>query len=296
VGDFEKSTSIRGVFEMLSLAGTTDWDIQPLLNYDGTQALNWDGSAVYVDAFGGVVNDIAGKKKKPPTPVPETPTETVVVTGVRRLPPPPSGGGFPIGGGGGTTISPPPPAREVETVTVTAPRQGRFATKEEAIRAAIIVINEHPRRSLVELGIFIIKVGDRYDLSRTYEANPLTPDRIAIPLTDDLLQAVGYVHTHAPGVIPTGAFQENFYPSDADIAAWRRFESFTGNADFVMWIVGPDGVVRQYDRESDIGDSRLDPPPPRVEVIPGTITYPSDQTLYPPIPLPPRRTPRGPLP
>lgn len=177
------------------------------------------------------------------------------MTGVRRT----SGsiGYLPFRGGGGRPVAPPPPppppVEGTEVVVVTAPRQGRFATKEEALGAAISSFQAHPSRNNRELGFFVLQVGDRYDLSeimvgpddQSLGSFSETGENGAIQIPTN---AVGLVHSHPPSTDTN----RNLWPSLNDMAAWSLFERVTQNNEFTMWVVGPDGVTREFGQETDV--------------------------------------------
>jgi hypothetical protein len=230
----------------------------------------------------------------PPAPAPKEEVETIIVPGIRNPQPVFSYRPLPGGGRPPLTLPPPPlpPAPEgTEVVVVTGPRSPRYSTRDEAIGAAITIIGRDSRRNQIELGMFIQQDVAGFYLSRLYEATPETPDQIELPLTSDLRNAVGYVHSHPPGVIDPSTFAANRGPSQNDLNVWRRLQEFTGNEQFKMWIIGPDGVGRQYDSISEVPiDQTRTPVTPPVEV-PGTVLWPVPD--LPPIPTPsrPSRTP-----
>ncbi len=227
----------------------------------------------------------------PASPPVSEPVDIVTVTGRR-----PGGGiGYrPIfwgGGGGGTPAPPaPPPTRTedgVEVVTVTGQRPGRFATEEEAVRNAIALISSHPDRNTRELGVFVIKIGDRYDVGEMIMGRDNSIALGSFSASGEgashkiPANSVGFLHSHPGGLFSREGpeFRRNLYLSRNDLAAWELFKRVTGNEGFKMWLIGPDGQPREFDSPSDVPNS-LDrpqigprPPPP--------IPYPPPATVPP---------------
>ncbi len=222
----------------------------------------------------------------PSAPAPEAPVDRITVTGV-RIPPGSYGfSPFRMGGGAPKLTTPPPPVptppEDVEVVVVTAPRTPRFASKEDAISAAVSQMSAHPSRSNRELGFFVLQVGTGYDLSEiivgpdseslgTFSSDA-KPGEIQIPSN-----AVGLIHSHPPANFSGLGFDRNLYPSRNDMNAWGAFERFTGRSDFIMWIVGPDGSVREFGQETDVPprlpDEPRPPSPDKVPVLPYNVDF-----------------------
>lgn len=260
----------------------------------------------------------------PASPPVSEPVDIVTVTGRR-----PGGGiGYrPIfwgGGGGGTPAPPaPPPTRTedgVEVVTVTGQRQGRFATAAEARDFGIALIQAQSDRDRTEYGLFVVKVGDRYDVTELvrgegrngtlagYSRNG-TEGTVRVPEN-----AVGFLHSHPPGIRIEVDPVYNRYLSENDLIAWRFFKEVTGNQQFKMWLIGPDGQTREFDQESDVPPAALEPPrdrgPPLRSPDPRTVpdvgpdmrwrgppgptpTAPPPPEPTPAAPPPPERPPQG---
>jgi hypothetical protein len=231
----------------------------------------------------------------PPTPAPEAPVDSVIITGQR--PPITIGGGyFPFFGGAPVNPPPPPPAgpppEGVEVVEITAKRQGKYPSKEEAIRAGIAAFQASPYRANRELGFFILKVGDGFDLSElivgpndsslgSFSRDGSNGTR---PIPEN---AIGLLHSHPPSTDTN----RNLWPSANDMVAWDLFERATGASDFIMWVVGPDGKTREFAQESDVPNLET----PRIQRDPDAAPTPPAATV-PIVPVPnpyvrPRRTP-----
>jgi hypothetical protein len=229
----------------------------------------------------------------PSTPAP-APAEVVIVTGIRGSRG--SIGYLPFRGGGGRPVTPPPPPlpppeEGTEVVVVTAVRQGRFATKEEAIGAAISAFQAHPNRANRELGVFVLQVGDRFDLGeimvgaddQSLGSFSETGENGTIRVPTN---ATGLIHSHPPSTDTN----RNYWPSLNDMAAWRLFEQVTGRDDFTMWVVGPDGATREFGQETDV-PANLDRP--RFLLYPDAVPTPPISTV-PRLPVPnPYVRPRG---
>lgn len=229
----------------------------------------------------------------PASPPVSEPVDIVTVTGRR-----PGGGiGYrPIfwggGGGGGPPVPPPvppppPPADGVDTVVVTGQRQGRFATEREAVQAGISMIASHPDRYSRELGVFVVKVGDRYDVGELIAGQDGSTMLGSFSASGENgthkvpANAAGFLHSHPSGIFPLEGldYRRNLYLSAKDVEAWQFFKRVTGNEDFKMWLIGPDGQPREFDSPSDIPswfDRRQIGPRP-----PPTIPYPPPATVPP---------------
>lgn len=190
------------------------------------------------------------------------PVDIVTVTGRR-----PGGGiGYrPIfwggGGGGGPPVPPPapPPSTDgVDTVVVTGQRPGRFDTEAQARDFGIALTQAQPDRNRREYGLFVVKIGDKYDVSELI-AGPIGRDSLGTFSADGANgtnkvppNAVGFMHSHPAGMFDGADRTGNMYLSRNDMESWRFFKQATGNNNFKMWLIGPDENVREFDQETDV--------------------------------------------
>jgi hypothetical protein len=241
-------------------------------------------------------------------PPPPTSESTVVVT--RRRIMAPSSLSLPLGYGPLLGGRPPgsgnvPPldidgTTDETLVVVTGQRDGRFRTVEEAVRFSTSLIAAHPERRNREIGMFILKLGDGYEVGE-----PIVGKRGDIQLggfsengSDSSHEvprnAVAFVHSHPPGIKAIRqAIPQNTYLSKGDLEAWTLFKRVTGHDDFRMYLLGPDGYMREYDVPSDVpfgGDpNRLpgrSPDPEQVPIIGDRVNYSGEPAPLPVPPLP----------
>lgn len=127
----------------------------------------------------------------------------------------------------------------MEVVVVTAPRKTQYSTKEEAVGAAISAFQANPNRANRELGVFVLEVGNGYELGEVI----VGPDDQSLGSFSETgengtikipANAVGLVHSHPP----SNDTNRNLYPSANDMLAWQLFEKVTNESNFTMWLVG----------------------------------------------------------
>lgn len=127
-----------------------------------------------------------------------------------------------------------------------------YDTAKAALKSIVARIQNDNNRHSRELGYFMVKENGQFFLAQVSNAG--SGDVLGnFRYKDVPPNAIGFVHTHPPGGIEPGTEGRNRWPSVNDLDAWNTFERWTGNNDFEIYIVGPDGEVRLFDdQDTDI--------------------------------------------
>jgi len=136
----------------------------------------------------------------------------------------------------------------------------KFETEADALNAGVAEINKHPEKNRLELGFYIYK-----DAQGKYRVDTLkvgVPDsryggKIPLNTAEIPRGAVSWVHTHPDGLYSADEDARNNWPSSADRMALNTLAVASQNPNFSFWIIGTDGVPRNYNSSTPV-PSNLD--------------------------------------